>query len=98
MGSAKNSNDLARVRMDTANSVFIIKSSSSEEDPSLKDTGTIMQILTIRNACCNIHIYAKTLLEESNLQTQVALSIIANEARPLNNESDCQQAARYIDI
>lgn len=95
MGSARNSNDLARVRLDTADSVFILTSPSTGEDPSLQDTRTIMQILAIRNARSDIPIYAQTLLEESNLQTQVALSTIANEARASNNERDREQTARY---
>lgn len=95
MGSARNSNDLARVRLDTADSVFILTSPSTGEDPSLQDTRTIMQILAIRNARSDIPIYAQTLLEESNLQTQVALSTIANEARAWNSERDREQTARY---
>ena len=97
MGSARNSNDLARARIDTADSVFILTSPSNGEDPSLQDTRTIMQILAIRNVRSDIPIYAQTLLEESNLQTQVALSTVANDARvvPTNGEKDREQTARY---
>lgn len=81
VGSPRNLSDLHRVRINTADAVFILTSPSNGEDPSVQDTQTIMIILAIRNVRNDIAIYAQTLLEDSNLQTQVALSTPSSFAK-----------------
>lgn len=73
VGSVRNPLDLQRARLNSADAVFFLTSPSSGNDPSKQDTRTVMNILAVRNARTDIPVFAQTLLEESNLQTNVAL-------------------------
>lgn len=87
-GSATNSSDLTRARIQSADAVFVLTSPSTGEIPYSTDTKTVMIILAIRNVRNDIPVYAQTLLEDSNLQTEIALSTIANASATLSNTQD----------
>lgn len=72
-GCLRNPVDTQRAKLPSADAVFFLTSPSTGEDPSLQDIRTVMNILAVRNARTDIPIYAQTLLEGSNLQTNVAL-------------------------
>lgn len=99
MGSARNSNDLHRARIDTADAVFILSSPANGKKPSLQDTRTVITILAIRNVRNDIQVYAQTLLEDSNLQTHVALSTSSSDAKVSSsddrNDTNKAKYARY---
>lgn len=78
VGSVRNPVDLQRARLNSADAVFFLTSPSSGEDPSKQDTRTVMNILAVRNARTDIPVFAQTLLDESNLQTNVALKTPAS--------------------
>eukprot|EP00177_Eucheuma_denticulatum_P002593 GFKZ01004655.1.p1 GENE.GFKZ01004655.1~~GFKZ01004655.1.p1 ORF type:complete len:1381 (-),score=195.14 GFKZ01004655.1:1963-6105(-) len=73
IGSPRNPGDLQRARIGMADAVFFLTSPSVGEEPTLQDTSTVMNILAVRNMRTDVPIYAQTLLEKSNLQTDVAL-------------------------
>ena len=73
VGSVRNQLDLQRARISTADAVFILTSPSTGEQPSIQDGRTIINTLAIRNVRTDIPIYAQTLLEDSNLQAEIAL-------------------------
>lgn len=73
VGSVRNSMDLQRARINGADAVFFLNSPSTGDSPSTQDTSTVMNILAVRNARTDIPVYALTLMEESNSQTDVAL-------------------------
>lgn len=96
-GSATNPSDLARARIQTSDAVFVLTSPSNCNNPYLSDTKTVMIILAIRNVRNDIPIYAQTLLEDSTLQTDVALSTIANASAAFfsSRDSNIEGHARY---
>lgn len=91
-GSVRNSADLQRAKLSSADAVFILTSPSTGEEPSIQDTRTVMNILAVRNVRTDISIYAQTLLEDSSLQTDVALSTASSFAK-----GDMYCRRRYMD-
>lgn len=81
-GSPLNVTDLQRAKLGSADAAFILTSPSTGKDPYLQDTSTIMIVLAIRNARNDVPIYAQTILEDSNLQTFVALSTPGAVSQP----------------
>lgn len=73
IGSVRNPADLQRARIRSADAVFFLTSPSVGMEPHIQDTTTVMNILAVRNARTDLPIYAQTLLENSSLQTNVAL-------------------------
>lgn len=96
-GSAMNPSDLARARIQSADAVFILTSPSTCDEPYISDTKTVMIILAIRNVRNDVPIYAQTLLEDSSLQTDVALSTVPNASVALSSSRDSvrEDCARY---
>lgn len=80
VGSPRNPGDLQRARIGMADAVFFLTSPSVGKEPTLQDTSTVMNILAVRNMRTDVPIYAQTLLEKSNLQTDVALRTPASFA------------------
>lgn len=73
IGSVRNTIDLQRAKLYSADAVFLLTSPSTGEDPTQQDSRTIMNILAVRNARTDIPIFAQTLLHDSSLQTHTAL-------------------------
>lgn len=100
-GSALNPRDLHRSRISTADAVFMLTSPSEGKDLSLQDTTTTLSVLAIRNIRSDIPIYAQTLLEDSNLQSYVALSTVSSRARVASfnqAQNESEKCARYVGL
>lgn len=96
VGSVRNPGDLQRAKITTADAVFFLTSPSTGEQPAQQDSRTVMNILAVRNMRTDIPIYAQTLLEDSKLQTTVALRTPSSWAKgTFFRTSEMKRGASY---
>lgn len=74
VGSLKNTNDLNRAGIATADAIFILTSSAVRGDASMQDSQTVMSALAVRTVRTDVPIYSQIILQESHIQIRVAMS------------------------
>jgi Ion channel/Calcium-activated BK potassium channel alpha subunit len=82
VGSVRNPTDLHRVRIASADALFLIVSPFGGVEPSDVDAATVINALAIRNVRTDIPIYSVVLLKSSLFQVQIAQGTAVNDDDP----------------